>query len=135
MVGHDRTKILGRTTSATLDLTEDDHGLRFAINPPNTATAAEILELIGRGDLNGCSFRFYMFDDPNIGQTWSYESSGVLREITQFARIADVTITADPAYSATEVSLRSLDQCRDVQRQRDAWSTKAHFALRLAEAD
>jgi len=76
-----------------------------------------------------------MFEDIDLGQSWEYKASGIVREITEIARIADVTITADPAYKGTEVSLRSLDHCRGLQRQRDAWATKAHFALRLAEAD
>mgnify|MGYP001143824868 CR=1 FL=1 len=134
VVNHDPSLILGRTRNGTLRLTEDSRGLRYEADPPDTQMARDYAALVERGDLAESSFRFYMFDDPSRGQVWRSEPTGVIREITEFSRIDDVSIVAYPAYRATEVSVRSLDALRSARDRDDAWATRAHFRLRLAES-
>lgn len=135
VVNHDPSLILGRTRNGTLRLVEDSRGLRVEADPPPTQMARDYMALIGRGDLSEMSFRFYMFDDPNRGQLWRSEPSGVVREITEFARIDDVSIVAYPAYRATEVSVRSLDQARLAAARPDRWLIRTDWELSLAEAE
>lgn len=134
VVNHDPSLILGRTKSGTLRLSEDSRGLRYEADPPDTQTARDYLTSIERGDLSESSFRFYMFEDPNEGQAWRSEPTGVVREITKFRKIDDVSIVAYPAYRATEVSVRTLDQCRLAASKAAAWADLAEFELRLAQA-
>lgn len=134
VVNHDPSLILGRTKSGTLRLFEDSRGLRYEADPPDTQTARDYVTSIERGDLSESSFRFYMFEDPATGQSWRSEPTGVVREITKFRKIDDVSIVAYPAYRATEVSVRTLDQCRRAASNADAWAHLAEFELRLAQA-
>ncbi|CEF48241.1 unnamed protein product [uncultured bacterium] len=135
LINHDRNQVLGRTKAGTLLLHEDSRGLRFQINPPDTQFARDLQTSIGRGDVSGASFRFYMFDDPARGQQWRSEPSGVVRELTEIAAIDDVSVAAYPAYLATEVSIRSLEEYRRSQPRRDeAWIVRAWMKLRLEEA-
>lgn len=58
LVNHEQDKLLGRTTSGTLQLGEDSKGLSFRCSLPNTQLGRDTHELVQRGDLNGCSFSF-----------------------------------------------------------------------------
>jgi uncharacterized protein len=136
LINHDPNQVLGRNRAGTLRLAEDSRGLRYEIDPPDTSYARDLMQSIARGDISGSSFRFYMHDDASRGQTWRSEPTGVVREISEFGRIDDVSAVTYPAYGATEVSLRSLDSYRSSRRRRpDPWSLGAEVALALAEAD
>lgn len=74
LVNHSPDKLLGRTTSGTLRLKQDSRGLAFECDLPNTTEARDAYELIKRGDLNGCSFGFFVNGDG--GQKWSEERDG-----------------------------------------------------------
>jgi HK97 family phage prohead protease len=101
LIEHDHTKILGRTTSGTLSIKEDDNGLLIEIDPPNTRTATELMESISRGDIAGMSFGFTV---PPQGDVWNFDSNLALRTVNQ-AILHEVTVTSMPAYQATDVSI------------------------------
>jgi uncharacterized protein len=136
LVNHDPARVLGRTRSGTCKLVEDSRGLRYEIDPPDTTYCRDLLESIRRGDISGSSFRFYMHADPNRGQMWRSEPSGVVREITEFGAVDDVSVVTYPAYAATEVSVRSLDAYHAIREGRpaDPWLLQAEVDLALAEA-
>lgn len=99
---HDpRQGLLGRTKSGTLRLSEDNIGLRFECDLPNTTLANDVAESIDRGDLDGCSFGFIAQDDD-----WSRSDGMTLRTLND-ADVFDVTVTSMPAYPATSVQVRS----------------------------
>jgi HK97 family phage prohead protease len=93
-VHHDETRILGRTTSGTLKLNEDIHGLRFEVDLPQHAH--DIRELVQRGDLSGASFRFEARADR-----WDGNSRELL-DVDLF----HVSVVVHPAYRQTSVSVR-----------------------------
>jgi HK97 family phage prohead protease len=49
---HDSNKVLGRTTAGTLTLSEDDRGLKFTCDLPNTEAGRDCYESVQRGDTN-----------------------------------------------------------------------------------
>lgn len=133
LINHDKNQILGRNKAGTLKLFEDARGLRYEITPPDTQYARDLIKSIQRGDISGSSFRFYMPADPNQGQAWRSEPSGVVREISSFASIDDVSVVTYPAYPATDAGLRSLNQWRLSQTRPDH-PDNVRMALRLAQA-
>lgn len=105
---HDVTNLLGRTTSGTLQLGEDETGLRFALTPPDTQLGRDVLTLVERGDISGMSFAFRTIKDH-----WEIGEKPYLRTVIE-AELLEITITSLPAYpeSGVEIAKRSLNANR-----------------------
>lgn len=71
LVQHDSNKLLGRTASGTLKLKEDDKGLQFRCEMPDTQLGRDTHTMIKRGDLNACSFGFMLGDRSD--DSWEEE--------------------------------------------------------------
>lgn len=99
---HDPNFVLGRKSAGTLELAEDDKGLRYAITPPNTTFANDLMVSIDRGDVTQSSFGFTTVKDK-----WSQDGDVLTRELIE-VKLFDVSPVTFPAYSQTEVSVRSL---------------------------
>ncbi len=108
--------LLGRTKSGTLRLSEDDTGLRYEVDLPNTNGAKDLVELIQRGDISGSSFKFIV-DEQDISE----DGDETVREIRSVS-LFDVGPVIFPAYEGTSVTARSRDhllaQQKHVERQR-----------------
>ncbi len=107
---HNPDTILARTSSDTLTLSADKVGLRFSFTAPNTTLGNDMLELVGRGDVSQCSFRFCVESDE-----WVYadKENGLKydeRTIMKFSVLKDVSLVVHPAYKDTEASVRHLEE-------------------------
>ena len=108
LFNHDPNILLGRTTSGTLRLKEDAHGLKYEVDLPDTVAAQDVRTLIERGDVTGSSFGFRVEED-------SWDESEVkkgklpLRTIERVS-LFDVSPVTYPAYPTTSVSARSKAQ-------------------------
>ena len=47
-----------RNGEGTLEIRIEDDGLHFAFDAPNTTRGNDLLELVRRGDISECSFKF-----------------------------------------------------------------------------
>lgn len=104
LINHDPNRVLGRTTSGTLELDVDAEGLSFRVELPNTTYANDLRELVARGDVTGASFGFV----PDVDE-WSKAPDGRrLRSHTDVARLADVSVVTFPAYEGAGVALRTV---------------------------
>ena len=109
LFNHEPDHLLGRSSTGTLRLSEDDHGLRYEIDLPATTLGRDVAELLRRGDISGSSFGFRTISDE-----WSETDDGYpLRTLTEVA-LRDVGPVTCPAYSSTAASLRSLADDRDI---------------------
>lgn len=108
-VDHDTSKLLARTKSGTLRLSEDARGLHFDLSVPSTSVGSDILEMAQRGDVGGASFSFRAIDDA-----WQ----GDHRELRQVDLREIAIIQTYPAYPSTSVNARSRDMIRDAERAR-----------------
>lgn len=102
LIDHDLSRVLGRTKSGTLRLSEDARGLAFSLDVPDTQDGRDVLALAERGDLGGMSFRFRAAAG---GERWE----GRNRTLTQVELIEVSVIASFPAYSGTEVQARAAD--------------------------
>ena len=107
LFNHDANIVLGRTRSKTLRISQDEKGLAIEIDPPATAAAAALMESIRRGDISQMSFGFQTIKDK-----WEMNSSGEPLRTLLEVRLFDVSPVTYPAYSQTEVTLRSLAEFR-----------------------
>lgn len=112
LFNHDRDALLARSTNGagTLKLTLDDHGLRFEFEAPETTTGNDVLELVRRGDLKGCSFAFTA-EAENI--EYSKNGEERLRRVKKLSGLYDVSVVVDPAYTQTSVDARSFEPQED----------------------
>ena len=107
---HNVDSILARTTSGTLTLSTDEEGLRFEFEAPATSLGNDMVELVRRGDISKCSFKFTVEEDE-----WLYASkeNGLEydeRTIRKIDKLYDVSLVVYPAYTDTEASLRHLEE-------------------------
>ena len=107
---HNIDSILARTTSGTLMLSTDDEGLRFEFEAPATTMGNDMLELVRRGDISKCSFKFTVEEDE-----WRYaDKENKLeydeRTIRKIGKLYDVSLVVYPAYSDTEAGVRHLEE-------------------------
>jgi uncharacterized protein len=99
LVDHDPSRLLARTSSGTLRLAEDAHGLRFDLDVPDTQIGRDVLALAERRDLGGMSFGFRVKQEA-----WPAKDRRELRAVD----LVEVSVVhAFPAYAATSVDARA----------------------------
>lgn len=112
LFNHNWDNVLGRTKSGTLRLEEDERGLRFEIELPNTSVGRDLAESMSRGDINQCSFGFWITEE-----TWDYSVEPALRTIHE-VELYEISIVSLPAYDDTEASLvRSKEIDKSVEKR------------------
>ena len=109
LIDHDSSLVLGRNTAGTLQLSEDDRGLRVEITPPDTQIARDLIVSMERGDINQMSFGFSMRGGI---EEWDETGEIPLRTIEKVGRLIDVSVVTFPAFPDAEVGLRSLNHFR-----------------------
>jgi HK97 family phage prohead protease len=97
---HNMDIVLGRTSSGTLRLSEDERGLAVENNPPKSA--AREVESMQRGDVRGMSLRFRAKE-----QTWERRAGALPLRIITKAEVIEVSPTAVPYYKSTDIHVRS----------------------------
>lgn len=117
LVDHDSGRVLARTRSGTLRLSEDRHGLAFDLDVPDTQAGRDVLALAERGDVGGMSFGFTALDEKRDGDR---------RELRAVELHEISVVLAWPAYSQTTVQARSLSPSAPFR-------SYAERALRLLE--
>ena len=104
---HNTDVVLGSTKSRTLSLKEDDVGLFFEVDLPNTTMGKDLYESIKRGDVDGVSFGFYVREN---GDRWEYLKDEDVYERTLLdIDLVEISPTAFPAYPSSEAGARSLE--------------------------
>jgi len=90
--------LLGSTANGTLRLTEDNIGLRFSLDLPDTSAGRDVLALVQRGDLPGASFGFTL---DKRGSEWVKGAGGMaVNVIRQVKALREISVVALPAYPA-----------------------------------
>jgi len=118
---HDAQKLLGRTASGTLGLSEDAKGLMFDLDLPDTQAGRDVLALAERGDVGGMSFGFR--PRPK-GESWQGEK----RTLTNIDLVEISVVSAFPAYPETGDTISARGASQHVRL------ALARARLRLAEA-
>jgi HK97 family phage prohead protease len=92
----------------TMQLTVDDSGLhtKADLDTKNNEQARALYSAIGRGDMDGMSYCFYVEKD---GQRWTEENGVMRREIIKVSKVIEVSVVNFPAYAGTNIDARSLD--------------------------
>lgn len=107
---HNVDAILARVASQTLTLEVDEIGLRFSFDAPNTSVGNDMVELLHRGDVSQCSFRFIVEQDEWLYADKDNDLKHDQRTIIRISKLYDVALVVYPAYKDTEASVRHLEQ-------------------------
>lgn len=107
LFNHSNDKLLARSTfgMGTLQYEIDEYGVKYRFEMPNTTTGNDVLEMIRRGDVFGCSFAFTYAKD---GVRDERKNNQNYRTVIQMASIDDFSIVVDPAYLGTYVCTREF---------------------------
>lgn len=107
LFNHNPDLILGRTTSGTMRIGEDEKGGWYEIDPPDTSYANDLMVSLERGDVTQSSFAFRV---ARGGEEWDEDENGVLiRTITKFSDLFDQSPVTYPAYEAATSGVRTVD--------------------------
>lgn len=136
LVDHDSGRVIGRTKSGTLRLSQDSLGLKIEVDVPDTSDGRDLWTLVERGDISGMSFGFQV-----TKQSWDETGDVPVRTI-QAVDLFEVSAVAFPAYEDTSIAARSLESAKaeaDVaradaeKRAADAAAAKRRVAERKAK--
>ena len=106
---------LARSRSGTLQLSEDERGLKVRASLDMTdPDVRSIVPKMKRGDLDKMSFAFIP-----TRQKWD-DDDEMPRRTIQEAALYDVSIVTTPAYDGTDIGLRSLERHRKEQKRSQA---------------
>lgn len=114
---HNNEYTLGRYPR-TLELTEDDTGLMYSIDPP--AWADWIVETVERGDVSQSSF---IFDYQDYEWQEQGEEEPPILYVTR-AILYEVSPVTSPAYPSSEAAARSMEKVLKTMPQRLAEQRK-----------
>jgi HK97 family phage prohead protease len=114
-VNHDKQKIpLARSRrnneNSTMQINIDEKGLAIRANLDinNNQESKNLFSAVKRGDIDGMSFLFIISE-----QIWENQRSVMpTRRIKRFKKIIEVSAVNRPAYAATDIQARSLDNDR-----------------------
>lgn len=122
---------LGRTKSETMELVEDERGLRVRAQLPDNEWGRPIRDAVARGDISGMSFRFSAVIDD-----WENGPDGHVRHLREVRLGPEVSITDYPAYPDTSVMVRHLAEAVKVEADdlADAFRTLRDPEARLTIA-
>ena len=95
---HNPDKLLGRE-GVNMELTEDDIGLRFSVELPDTSEAKDVYKLVKSGILNGVSVGM-------DGRETESEMDGDMRVIKK-TRLREISLTPSPVYQKSSVLAKS----------------------------
>lgn len=97
---HNTDMPLGRQSAGTLTLSDDEDGLGFSIDLPDTTYANDLKVSIDRGDVNGMSFAMM----PGKS-TLSKSSNGMpVRTFTEVSELIEVSPVSLPAFAGTSLN-------------------------------
>ena len=108
LYNHDYDRVLARSKygEGTLSLEQDQEGLKFRFDLPDTSTGNEVRTLVGRGDVDQASWAFTVKQER-----WeNVRSEKPTRVIEKIGEMYDISLTPRGANPTTSVALRSLEK-------------------------
>lgn len=103
LFNHNPDVVLGRNKAGTLRLAQDELGLLYEVDLPETQVARDLWTSIDRGDISQSSFAF---DVIQVGRQAAEGEELPLLTIRE-ARLYDVSPVTNPYYETTDVQARA----------------------------
>lgn len=122
---------LGRMSAGTLRLKEDEKGLAFEIDLPETRAGVDAGISVARGDVTGMSFGFSV---PENGDEWRMADGKTTRTLID-VDLLEVSPVTFPAFESTVAEARSAEHVYKAFEQRidEAKNSEKRKLERLAQ--
>ena len=101
-------RVFARMSNGTLQLSQDDHGLKILADLGGTEIGRQLFEEIRGGYTNKMSFGFTVTGEERKTTKDADGHITVLRTITKIGKLFDVSAVSLPANDATEISARTI---------------------------
>lgn len=121
-------RVYARLSNGTMDLSEDEHGLKVTADLGGTAAGRELYEEIKGGYTTKMSFGFTVADDD----IRALSDGNYLRTIKSIGKLFDVSAVSYPQNNFTEISARS--HCDGVIAEIEAERLRAEAEQKEREA-
>ena len=102
LYNHDTGALLGRVSAGTLRLIEDDAGLMYSIDPPDTQLGRDTVALVKSGNLSNASFAFRTHEDD---EEYHRDGDQAVRRIKRL-QLFEISLVANPAYPTSTAAVR-----------------------------
>lgn len=109
LVGHDRTKVLGRRSAGTLEVRDDGKGLDVDIHPLPTTLGKDTFMDVEARNLDQMSFGM-----KPIKTQWGRDTGGIVVRELKDVDLKEVSVVAWAQYPDTQLSTRELEEMRNV---------------------
>lgn len=111
---NDNVMIMARTRNKSLRLTVDEKGLKVEADLLDTQSNRDLYKAIKEGLIDKMSFAFRVADG---GDTWTFGEKETTREVTNIAKLYDVSVVDTPFYDSTSIYARSLELLESEERR------------------
>lgn len=106
---HDRNLLLATTDNGSLELWEDEEGLKMRANIVPTSYGKDIYTLIRSRVINNMSFGFRVIKD-----SWKKGLEGIHERTIEELELIEVSAVRNPAYPCSAISARNIEIVEDV---------------------
>jgi HK97 family phage prohead protease len=124
---NDTWLIMARTRNKSLQLIKDDTGLKIQAELLDTQSNRDIYKSIQEGLVDKMSFAFTVADG---GDTWTFGESETVREVTNIAKLYDVSVVDTPFYDSTSIYARSLELLENEEKRLDSLNEQLNLRKR-----
>ena len=114
---NDNVMIMARTRNKSLRLIKDEKGLLIQADLIDTQSNRDLYKAIQEGLIDKMSFAFRVADQ---GDTWTFGDTETVREVTNIAKLYDVSVVDTPFYDSTSIYARSFDLLDSELRRLDS---------------
>lgn len=142
LVNHEPDQLIGRTGAGTCRVEEDERGLRYSVDLPDTTVGRDTARLVARGDMSGSSFGFVV-EQESWRETELPDGTREAVRTVESVRLLDVGPVTYPAYSGTSAAsagrsagapVRALGSVEEARASYERWRRGAlPLAAKLAQ--
>jgi HK97 family phage prohead protease len=125
---NDTWLIMARTRNKSLQLIVDEKGLLIRAELLDTQSNRDAYKAIQAGLIDKMSFAFSIADG---GDNWHFGAEETTREVTNIAKLYDVSVVDTPFYDGTSIYARSLELLENEERRLDSSREKEALKLKI----
>jgi uncharacterized protein len=114
---NDNVMIMARTRNKSLRLIKDEKGLKIQADLLDTQSNRDLYKGIQEGLIDKMSFAFTVADG---GDSWTFGENETTRDVTNIAKLYDVSVVDTPFYDSTSIYARSLELLDSEERRLDS---------------